>query len=595
MSSQGGVILGRKRAERITPPVALRLLFGALTGPAGRQVAEHAAEIARLTIPPAFDAQPAVLGPSGRPLSEPDGVTRQRVRQQLGAMVRPSGWPLYPPNALRHLEPEPARQEPPPEPTWAALPPGVELAEVVDETDPRALDVDDLVHLVKGCAKLIAHHEAGLAEALAAMTRRSTYAMCTNDSENPHDRIKAVADEVALAMMWTPSHADGRVRAAVELAEQLPATLAALRGGQIDAYKARIIADETAPLRDQPEVRARVEEAALAVAEKKSGPQLRAFVKRQVLSAAPETAEKRRKKARSGRRVERPVAECDGMGSMNVYGPIEDLAALWNAIDAAARARRVAARKTGPDHPEATSSLDELRFDVLTGLGWTGLAAGHLGCCSDDCPGVKQRLGTEQGRPARIGVTVPFSTLMGISDEPGELHGYGPITAEVARVIAADGSWRRLLTDPKSGALLDYGTTRYEPPQNLAEFIIVRDRTCRFPPCNWSAQASQLDHTEPHRQDGTGGATAHYNLGAWHDRHHNAKTSHGWVYSQPEPGRFIMTSPAGLVYEVDEEVIGPIIEEPSPPGDADPPGDPERPAQTTVVDEPDLPAAEPPF
>jgi hypothetical protein len=392
-----------------------------------------------------------------------------------------------------------------------------------------------------------------------------------------------------VAMMWTPSHADSRVRAAVELVEQLPATLAALRSGKIDAYKARIIAEETAPLADRPEVRAQVERAALAVAAGKSGPQLRAFVKRKVIAADPEVAKNRRKKARKGRRVERPFPTCDGMGSMNVHGPIEDLAALWTAIDAAARARRAAAQKLGADHPDATASLDELRFDVLTGLGWSGLAAGHLGCCRDDCPGVKQRLGTEQGRSARIGVTVPFSTLMGASDEPGELHGFGPITAEVARTIAADGSWRRLLTDPKSGSLLDYGPTRYEPPQNLAEFIISRDRTCRFPPCNWSAQACQLDHTEPHRSDGTGGATAHYNLGAWHDRHHNAKTSHGWVYSQPEPGRFIMTSPAGLVYEVDREVIGPIIEEPSPPGD------PERPAQTAVVDEPDLPEAEPPF
>jgi hypothetical protein len=451
MSSQSGVILGQRSAERTAPPVALRLLFGALTGPAGKQVAEHAAEIARLTIPPAFDATPGVLSPSGRPLSEPEVVSRERARQELRAMIRPGGAPLFPPDVLARLEPRPPRAEPPPEPTWASMTPGLELAEVIDGINPSALDVDDLVRLAQAHTRQIAHHEAGLNEAMAAMTRRSIYWVCTNDAEKPHDCAKAVADEVSVAMMWTPSHADARVRGAVELVEQLPATLAALRGGEIDAYKARIIADETAPLADRPEVRAQVEQAALAVAPNKSGPQLRAFVKRKVISADPETANKRRKKARTGRRVERPYPTCDGMGAMNVYGPIEDLAALWTAIDAAARARRVAAQKLGTDHPDATASLDELRFDVLTGLGWSGLAAGHLGCCGEDCPGTRQRLGTEQGRPARVGVTVPFTTLIGVSDEPGELHGFGPITAEVARAIAADASWRRLLTDRSPG------------------------------------------------------------------------------------------------------------------------------------------------
>jgi hypothetical protein len=570
MFDSGGVILGRESPERPPMPVALRLQFGVLTGPAAEQAARHAAELALLSMPAVHDVRPNLLRPSGVPAVEPEIVGRERIRQQLGAMVRPSGLPLFPARTLRRWESEPESDDYPDEPLWASLPPGVELAEVVDDIEPRALDVDDLVRLVHAHTKLIAHHEAGAAEAMAALTRRSAYSFCSNGAEETHDRIKAAADEISAALMWTPSHADAQLRIAMEWADELPATLDALRAGLIDAYKARIIADETASLLDQPDVRVRVEQAALAVAGKKSGPQLRAFVKKQVIAAAPETAEQRRRRARQRRRVDRPFPECDGMGSMSVHGPIEDLVALHTAIDAAARARRLAARKAKSEqaHPDATASLDELRFDVLTGLGWSGLAAGHLGCCADDCPGIRQRLGTEHGRPARIGVTVPLTTLIGVSDEAGVLHGYGPITAEVARRIAADGTWRRLLTDPKSGALLDYGTTRYEPPQDLAEFVIARDRTCRFPPCNWTAEASQLDHTDPHRSDGSGGATADYNLGAWHDRHHNSKTSHGWIYCQPEPGRFTMTSPAGLVYEVDPEVIGPVLDQPDPPEDS---------------------------
>ncbi|MGH8836580.1 MAG: hypothetical protein ACRDWG_16525, partial [Actinomycetes bacterium] len=59
-----------------------------------------------------------------------------------------------------------------------------------------------------------------------------------------------------------------------------------------------------------------------------------------------------------------------------------------------------------------------------------------------------------QRSPAQIQVTVPATTLLGLTDIPGELAGYGPITAEVARRIVAHGTWRRLLTDPASGQLL---------------------------------------------------------------------------------------------------------------------------------------------
>ncbi|HEX6196785.1 MAG TPA: HNH endonuclease signature motif containing protein [Jiangellaceae bacterium] len=130
----------------------------------------------------------------------------------------------------------------------------------------------------------------------------------------------------------------------------------------------------------------------------------------------------------------------------------------------------------------------------------------------------------------------------------------------MARRIAAEGTWRRILTDPASGAVLDYGTTRYVPPQHLSDHVIARDVTCRFPTCSWTAEACQLDHTIPFETDGAGGPTADHNLGAFHHRHHNDKTHHGFEVSQPEPGRFVITTPAGLTYHVDPEAVGPILD-----------------------------------
>src|SRR3979490_1898575 len=85
-----------------------------------------------------------------------------------------------------------------------------------------------------------------------------------------------------------------------------------------------------------------------------------------------------------------------------------------------------------------------------------------------------------------VQVTVPADTLLGASDQPGELAGYGSIPAALARRLAEDprATWRRLLTDPADGSLLDYGRRTYRPPVGLDEHIRARDVTRRSPAAN---------------------------------------------------------------------------------------------------------------
>ncbi len=496
---------------------------------------------------------------------EPFTSSPWRVQLLMEEAILPDGSPLFPDAPSPYeLVGERVGEE---EHAWVAMRPGSNLSAELADLDPKALSDEGLVEAIRAHGRMVAHHEARMSVLMAELASRPVYKQCGDAAGHEHDDIKVAASEVSLAMSWTPRHADARVAHAVRLVQELPATLAALETGRIDAYKARVIDEETAPLAGDAESTREVEAAALGRAEGKTGPALRAFVKRRVMAAAPEAAEQRRRKARKSRRVDKPFGECDGMGSMQIYGPIEDLAALFTAIDAAARARRDSAAKAG-DFDTAGIALAALRFDVLAGIGWSALAAGHLGCCSETCPGASQRLGTQHGRAATVNVTVPITTLIGASDEPGELAGYGPITAEVARRIAGDATLRRLLTDPATGALLDYGTTRYVPPQHLADHVIARDRTCRFATCSWPAESSQLDHTQPFRPDGSGGPTAAGNLGAFHVRHHNDKTLHGFEVTQPEPGRLVINTPAGLTYHVDPEIIGPVDD---PPEDADAP------------------------
>ena len=171
-----------------------------------------------------------------------------------------------------------------------------------------------------------------------------------------------------------------------------------------------------------------------------------------------------------------------------------------------------------------------------------------------------------------------YTTLIGADDQPAHLEGYGPIGAEVARRIAAHGVWRRLLTDPATGVVLDLGRRRYLPPPELAEHVIARDQTCRFPTCTRPAEGCDLDHSIPWEQ---GGTTSAGNLGAVHRGHHTDKTHHGWRLDQPEPGRYIWTAPTGHTYQVDPEIVE-LLPQP-PPTEPDSRPGARRPRPTTVL------------
>jgi hypothetical protein len=143
-------------------------------------------------------------------------------------------------------------------------------------------------------------------------------------------------------------------------------------------------------------------------------------------------------------------------------------------------------------------------------------------------------------------VIVPISTLMGLDELPGELIGHGPIPAPLARQIAADGIWRRLLTDPASGTLLDYGRTTYTPPAGLADFVRARDVYCRNPICGQRAATADLDHTLAWND---GGHTSNHNLYAGCRHDHLIKTfTPGWHVDQHPDGTVTWTTPTGHTY-----------------------------------------------
>jgi hypothetical protein len=142
-------------------------------------------------------------------------------------------------------------------------------------------------------------------------------------------------------------------------------------------------------------------------------------------------------------------------------------------------------------------------------------------------------------------VTVSAETLLRLSNAPGELDGAGPIPAEVARELAANGQWRRWLVS-EAGQLLDIGARTYRPRAALDRFVRGRDRTCRFPTCNAPAVRCDLDHTLTFH--GEGGETTDVNLAPLCRHHHRLKHETDWSYERLPNGDVVWTAPSGRRY-----------------------------------------------
>ena len=213
---------------------------------------------------------------------------------------------------------------------------------------------------------------------------------------------------------------------------------------------------------------------------------------------------------------------------------------VMSRIDALARGLRA-----GGGYSEVT--LDQLRSDVAFEL----LMRGDGRVVSDrpevDGAVMAQDGGFGAAPPAHADVIVTLATLLGCDDEPGELPGFGFVSASHVRQIAhAAGSvWRRLVVDDRTGALIEVSTHRYRPTEAMRTHVAARDRVCRGPGCQVSPVGADLDHDIPW----PAGETSAANLSVKHRRHHQLKTFGLWSTRQdPETASVTWTTLAGRSY-----------------------------------------------
>lgn len=234
-------------------------------------------------------------------------------------------------------------------------------------------------------------------------------------------------------------------------------------------------------------------------------------------------SDRRRKRAVADRSVVMyPLP--DGMAVVEAMLPAHQAVATMQALTAAAG-------KLGPDDPR---TMDQRRADIF---------AETFGSLLAD-PTLPRR----QGRPARVQVTGGIKTLLGLADNPAELAGYGPISAEYFRELAADGEWHRFLTARGTGALIEIGTRKYRPSQALRDLLVGKHPECSFPGCGVPAERCDIDHAEPFEH---GGVTDDRNCGPPCRRHHRCKTHDGWHLERHRDGSATWTSPGGFVRVVE--------------------------------------------
>lgn len=332
------------------------------------------------------------------------------------------------------------------------------------------------------------------------------------------------AAEVACALRVPERTALALLQDSLALCKDYPATLEALTWGKINYPQALTIIEEAAllPLSAQEPFEA----ALLERAQHMTRAQLSRVARREREKYHPETIQERRAKVVEGRSVE-VQPDQDGMCWLSAHLPAEIGIGIYNNLTTLAQ------QCQGPDEPR---TLAQLRADVFGDL--------LTGKSSAKSAGEPLRPQPRFAGPEVL-VTIDVATLAGLSDHAGNLEGYGPLSPDVARGIAAlAGFFTPLLTDER-GNLLAIGRKRRLPAPIVRRWLRVRDETCRYPGCRRSAAKSEIDHLIPWAKVHD---THHTGLAHLCKKHHRFKTLTRWKVVQDRTGWLTWTSPCGGKY-----------------------------------------------
>ncbi|WP_104043136.1 HNH endonuclease signature motif containing protein [Arthrobacter sp. ZGTC412] len=416
-------------------------------------------------------------------------------------------------------------------------------------------EADPLAGLADGCLDILAgarEAEAGFAglKARAAVKYADTARAIAPPDAPVQAQEMAIAAEIGGLLALGSRAAGSFLAASHALAKELPLTLSALQAGTISWQHALVMVDETASL--EPAGAAALEAqfldpatpkpATVATVGEMPANRFRHKARTWRERHHAESIEQRHAKGVADRRVEyRP--DQDGMAWLSAYLPAHHATAVWNKLTATAR---------GLQGPDEARTLSQLRTDLYAGclLGDTASPASASPATGDATrPGTDA--GLSSGIRAQVLVTVPVFSLMGLTEEPAVLDGFGPIPPSLARQLVANGagSFYRVLVDPRDGAPLEIGRDSYRLTKAMKKALQLRDGKCTFPGCNNNSLDNEIDHLQAWQHGGTTGIS---NLAQLCPKHHRLKHTSGWkptpATQNAPPG---WTSPTGRHYKAE--------------------------------------------
>ncbi len=332
------------------------------------------------------------------------------------------------------------------------------------------------------------------------------------------DLGKGVGAQVALARRESPHRGSRLVGLAQALVHEMPATMAALRAGEISEWRATIVARETACLTREDRHAADAELAGrlATLGDSETEAAARAVAYR----LDPHAFTARSKGAERDRRVRlRPAP--DTMSRLSGFLPVAQGVAAYAALT-----RQADALKSAGDERSRGQIMADTLVERLTGQA----AADAV--------------------PVEVDLVITDTTLLAGADEPAHLVGLGPLPAPIARDLARDTDanvWlRRVFTRPDDGALVAMESRRRLFPDRLRRFLILRDQTCRTPWCG--APIRHADHVVPAE---AGGPTSAGNGQGLCEGCNHTKQAPGW---RARPGHrgagqtVQVTTPTGHTY-----------------------------------------------
>lgn len=318
-----------------------------------------------------------------------------------------------------------------------------------------------------------------------------------------------------LGSLFLPAHLAGTLGVQQVSAQQLvadarhlvlnlPGTLEVLEAGAIPAHIGRVLLEETRQATAA--VCAQVEAELLPWLAHRSATEVRRRVRRVLVRLSDQAEAARRRRRAVAERAVSATPLPDGM--VGVWAVLPAAAAQVFTTTLQRLAQAATADGSRDERTAAQREADLLA--ALPGLVLDGLA-GELG------PSVRDAL-TEAGfRPVgpdatRIGATVlvPAASALGQSDEPAELLGYGPITAEHARTLLGSASVRAAGVDPSTGRVVSVSTSRLQPAPSAGGWAAAPPETHADPlddptvPAwqRWIVQQTRTPPVPPGEEDG---------------------------------------------------------------------------------------------